>query len=171
MLFRSDQNMMQKNLSCKSIGEAQKNMFWFSIVMLIVTFFFLSLGALIYIYYDFSNLPLPLNPTTGNVFTDKVFPNLALNHLSGFAGLVFIIGLTAATFSSADSVLTTLTTSAYLDILELDKKEKLEEKKKSQYRTIIHIGFAFLIWCMIILFGILNQNAIINTILMIAGYT
>lgn len=165
-----DQNMMQKNLSCKTLGEAQKNMIWFSIVMVIVTFCFLSLGVLIYQYYDFAHLALPADDT-GRVLSDKVFPNLALNHLGVFAGLVFIIGLTAATFSSADSVLTTLTTSAYLDILELDKTEKYTEQQKKSYRTYIHIGFAVLIWIIIILFDLLNQQAIINTILMLAGYT
>src|SRR5690606_37934391 len=109
-----DENMMQKNLSMKTLGEAQKNMFWFSIIMLLVTFFFLSLGALIYQYYDYAQLPFPTDNATQKIITDKVFPNLALNHLGAFAGLIFIIGLTAATFSSADSVLTTLTTSAYI---------------------------------------------------------
>lgn len=165
-----DQNMMQKNLSCKSLGEAQKNIFWFSIVMMIVTFFFLSLGALIYQYYDFSHLALPAD-ATGKVLTDKVFPNLALNHLGVFAGLVFIIGLTAATFSSADSVLTTLTTSAYIDILELDANEKLSAEKKQKYRTMIHIGFAVLLWIIIVVFDLMNKQAIINTILLLAGYT
>lgn len=165
-----DQNMMQKNLSCKSLGEAQKNMFWFSIVMVIVTFCFLSLGALIYQYYDFAHLALP-SDASGKVITDKVFPSLALNHLGVFAGLVFIIGLTAATFSSADSVLTTLTTSAYIDILELDSNEKMNESKKKFYRTSIHIGFAVLIWFIIILFDLMNKDAIITTILMLAGYT
>lgn len=165
-----DQNMMQKNLSCKSLGEAQKNIFWFSIVMMIVTFFFLSLGALIYQYYDFSHLALPAD-ASGKILTDKVFPNLALNHLGIFDGLVFIIGLTAATFSSADSVLTTLTTSAYIDILELDTNEKLSVEKKQKYRTLIHIGFAVLLWIIIIIFDLMNKQAIINTILLLAGYT
>lgn len=165
-----DQNMMQKNLSCKSLKEAQKNMFWFSVVMVLVTFCFLSLGALIYQYYDYSHLALPADGN-GKVLTDKVFPSLALNHLGVFAGLVFIIGLTAATFSSADSVLTTLTTSAYIDILELDKNEGLSVQRKQRYRTLIHIGFAVLIWLLIILFEVMNQQAIITTILMLAGYT
>ncbi len=166
-----DQNMMQKNLSCKSLKDAQKNIFWFSIVMVIVTVFFLALGALLYQYYDTSGIPLPTNPETGKVITDKVFPNLALNHLGIFAGLVFIIGLTAATFSSADSVLTTLTTSTYVDMLEYDRNTQLTEKQKSQRRTYIHFGFAVVMWLVIIVFDVVNQRAIIDTILMIAGYT
>lgn len=166
-----DQNMMQKNLSCKSLGEAQKNIFWFSIVMVIVNVFFLALGVLLYQYYAHSFIDLPMNAETGKVITDKVFPNLALNHLGVFAGLIFIIGLTAATFSSADSVLTTLTTSTYVDMLEYDRNTKLSEKQKTKRRTYIHIGFAFILWLVIIVFDILNQRAIIDTILMLAGYT
>lgn len=166
-----DQNMMQKNLSCKSLGEAQKNIFWFSIVMVIVNIFFLSLGVLLYQYYQSSGIEIPMNVETGKIITDKVFPNLALNHLGMLAGLIFIIGLTAATFSSADSVLTTLTTSTYVDMLEYDRNTVLSEKEKARRRTIIHIGFAVLMWIVIIVFDILNQRAIIDTILMIAGYT
>ena len=166
-----DQNMMQKNLSCKSLGEAQKNIFWFSIVMVIVNIFFLSLGVLLYQYYAHSLIDLPMNAETGKVITDKVFPNLALNHLGVFAGLIFIIGLTAATFSSADSVLTTLTTSTYVDMLEYDRNTTLSEAQKSKRRTYIHIGFAVILWLVIIVFDILNQRAIIDTILMLAGYT
>ena len=166
-----DQNMMQKNLSMKTLKDAQKNMFWFSVVMVIVTFCFLSLGALIYQYYDFSHLAFPRDAVSGKIITDKVFPNLALNHLGVFAGLVFIIGLTAATFSSADSVLTTLTTSAYIDILELEHRDDLSEKKKKTIRTTIHVGFAVLLWFIIIVFDLMNKKAIIDTILMLAGYT
>ncbi|MDF2449274.1 MAG: sodium:solute symporter [Bacteroidota bacterium] len=166
-----DQNMMQKNLSCKSLADAQKNIFWFSVVMVIVNIFFLSLGVLLLQYYSHAFIDLPMNADTGKVITDKIFPNLALNHLGIFAGLIFIIGLTAATFSSADSVLTTLTTSIYVDILEYDKNEFLSGKQKSQRRTFIHVGFAMVLWLVIIVFDILNERAIIDTILMLAGYT
>lgn len=165
-----DQNMMQKNLSCKSLGEAQKNIFWFSVIMVIVTVIFLSLGALLYIYYNQSGIAIPVSEA-GKVLSDKVFPNLALNHLGVFAGLVFIIGLTAATFSSADSVLTTLTTSFYIDILEYDRNESLNEAQKKKRRTTIHVLFAVLLWLVILVFHALNQKAIIDTILMLAGYT
>ncbi|MFO0323213.1 MAG: sodium:solute symporter [Bacteroidota bacterium] len=166
-----DQNMMQKNLSCKSLGEAQKNIFWFSVVMLVVNIFFLSLGVLLYQYYAFAGIDLPTNLETGQIISDKVFPNLALGNLGIVAGLIFIIGLTAATFSSADSVLTTLTTSTYIDLLAYDKNKVLTEKEKSKRRTLIHIGFAIIMWLVIIVFDILNQRAIIDTILMLAGYT
>ncbi len=166
-----DQNMMQKNLSCRSLPEAQKNIFWFSISMVIVNIFFLALGALLFMYYDFSHIALPTNAETGAVITDRVFPNLALNHLGTFSGLVFILGLTAATFSSADSVLTTLTTSAYIDVLEIDRKDELDEKKKTRYRMIIHVGFTIVLWLIILVFKQLNKAALIDTILLIASYT
>lgn len=166
-----DQNMMQKNLSCRSLPEAQKNIFWFSISMVIVNVFFLALGALLFIYYDFAHITLPSNAETGAVITDRVFPNLALNHLGVFSGLVFILGLTAATFSSADSVLTTLTTSAYIDVLEIDQKKEMDEVKKTRYRTLIHIGFTIVLWLIILVFKELNRAALIDTILLVASYT
>lgn len=165
-----DQNMMQKNLSCRSLGEAQKNIFWFSIVMVIVNLFFLSLGTLLYLYQQEANIALPVSEA-GKILSDRVFPNLALNYLGVFAGLVFIIGLTAATFSSADSVLTTLTTSMYVDMFELDKKTAIGETKKASYRHIIHISFAVLLWLCILVFNEVNSSAVIKTILIIAGYT
>ena len=164
-----DQNMMQKNLSCRSLKDAQKNIYWFSIVLVIVNFFFLALGALLFLYQQEKNIPLPMNEA-GKILTDRVFPNLALNYLGAFAGLVFIIGLTAATFSSADSVLTTLTTSMYIDMFELDKKT-ISENKKTFYRRFIHIAFAVLLWACILVFNAINSKAIIDTILIIAGYT
>lgn len=163
-----DQNMMQKNLSCRNLKEAQRNIFWFSIVMVLVTLCFLSLGVLLFQYYDYSGVPLPME--NGKLISDKVFPNLALNHLGMFAGMVFIIGLTAATFSSADSVLTTLTTSTYIDILELEKRP-IASSAKTKLRILIHVAYALILWLVILLFNALNQQAIINTILTLAGYT
>lgn len=165
-----DQNMMQKNLSCKSLGDAQKNITWFSIVLVIVNVFFLALGILLYQYYEVNEIKFPLK-ANGEIFTDNVFPNLAVNYLGAFAGLVFVVGLTAATFSSADSVLTTLTTSFYIDLLKIDKKEKLSEQEKQKYRKLIHLSFAVLLYLVIIVFDLMNNDAIIHTILKIASYT
>lgn len=159
-----DQNMMQKNLSCKSLGDAQKNMYWFSFVLVLVNLFFLSLGALLYTYANTRGIEIPK-------MTDNLFPMLAFDHLGSFAGLVFIVGLTAATFSSADSVLTTLTTSFYIDFLNIDHRKDYAENKKVRLRKQIHIGFAIILLLVILLFKALNSQAIINTILLIAGYT
>ena len=166
-----DQNMMQKNLSCKNLGEAQKNINWFSLVMVLVNIFFLSLGALLFLYYQKAGLQLPMNTEGSKVLSDKVFPNLALNHLGILAGVAFIVGLTAATFSSADSVLTTLTTSVYIDMLEVDKKTNWDEKKKVRLRHWIHISFAVILLLTILAFKAMNNRAIVDTILMLAGYT
>jgi Na+/proline symporter len=162
--------MMQKNLSCKSLKDAQKNMESFSVVMVMVNVFFLSLGALLYLYAQQKGIGIPLNDLTGKPDTDKLFPMLALQYLGAGAGLVFIIGLTAATFSSADSVLTTLTTSFYLDFLNVEKSGK-SEQEKTQIRKRVHLGFAFLLLLVILVFRALNNKAIIDTILMIASYT
>jgi len=164
-----DQNMMQKNLSCKSLGDAKKNILSFSLVMAIVNLFFLSLGALLWMYADQIGLELPLN-AAGKPNTDYLFPTLALNNLGTWAGLLFILGLTAATFSSADSVLTTLTTSCYVDFLGYDKKV-VDERKKTNARHLIHAGFAVILLMVILLFQALNSKAIIDTVLTLAGYT
>jgi len=158
-----DQNMMQKNLSCRSLGEAQKNVYWFSLVMFMVNVLFLCLGAMLYVYVEAKGITLPAK-------TDALFPTLALNHLGTFAAMVFIIGLTAATFNSADSVLTTLTTSFYIDFLWMDKSNA-SESSKTKTRHLIHVGFAVVLLLVIMLFQALNDQAVIDTILKLAGYT
>lgn len=165
-----DQNMMQKSLSCKSLKDAQKNMESFSVVMVMVNLFFLSLGALLYIYAEQKGVSIPINPVSGKPDTDKLFPLLALQHLGAGAGLVFIIGLTAATFSSADSVLTTLTTSFYLDFLNVEASDKTEIQK-TQIRKRVHFAFAIILLLVILVFRALNNTAIIETVLMVAAYT
>jgi SSS family transporter len=165
-----DQNMMQKNLSCKSLGDAQKNIYWFSIVLVIVNLFFVSLGAMLYMYAEKSGITLPVNPETGKVVTDQVFPVLALNNLGVFAAIVFIIGLTAATFSSADSVLTTLTTSFCIDFLKMDE-DKYSEKKRMQVRHWVHIGFAFVLLITIVLCEMVPKTSVLDAIFTVAAYT
>lgn len=165
-----DQNMMQKNLSCHTLKDAQKNIRWFSIVVVIVNIFFLSLGVLLYTYAHAKGVTLPVNES-GKPVTDHLFPMLALQHLGSLAGLFFIIGLTAATFSSADSVLTTLTTSFYIDFLHADTNAKISEQQKTRLRHSIMIAFAALLLLVILIFKLLNDQAIIDTVLKVAGYT
>lgn len=126
-----DQNMMQKNLSMPNLKDAQKNIYWFSIILVAVNLLFVCLGALLFIYATNQGIVLPIDPATGNVIGDKVFPMLALNHIGIFAAVVFIVGLTAATFSSADSVLTTLTTSFCIDFLGMENKSDSNSKDTS----------------------------------------
>jgi SSS family transporter len=159
-----DQNSMQKNLSCRSLPEAKKNIYSFTVVMVLVNVFFLALGALLYEYARVKGIAIPAS-------TDRLFPSLALEHLGAFAAVVFIVGLTAATFSSADSVLTTLTTSFCIDFLHLDRDSRTTEERKTGLRHAVHIGFAVLLLLVILVFKELNNDAVINAVLTLASYT
>jgi Na+/proline symporter len=165
-----DQNMMQKNLSMRSLKDAQKNMIWFSFVMMLVNIFFLSLGILLYHYAASKGIGLPME--NGAIITDKVFPNLALNYFGTFTALAFIIGLTAATFSSADSVLATLTTSFCIDFLNFDNRKDMSDKKMKNIRHGVHIGFAFTLLAVILcLKFLLKSSTTIDLILWMATLT
>ena len=126
-----DQNMMQKNLSCKNISEARKNILSYNSTLIFIKFLFLSLGVLLYVFAMQKGIELPMKPD-GKVATDGVFPLMAFNHLGTWAGLIFIVGLTAATFSSADSVLTTLTTSFCIDFLKVNPEEVESQTNKNR---------------------------------------
>lgn len=165
-----DQNMMQKNLSCKSLKDAQKNILTYGMIVFVVNFIFLSLGVLLYAYAQEKNIQFPVN-AKGALLTDKVFPTLALEHLGLFSGVAFILGLAAATFSSADSVLTSLTTSTYFDLLHIQNKEKTSESTNGKLIRILHILFALLLCLVILIFKHLQIDGLINTILDIASYT
>jgi Na+/proline symporter len=156
-----DQDMMQKNLSCKNIGEAQKNMFWFSIILVVVNILFLCLGALLYIYAQSKGIALPERG-------DDVFPFLALNYFSGFLGIVFILGIVAITYASADSALTALTTSFCVDFLDFSKRP---EPERVRYRLMVHVGFSFLLMLVIIIFRVINDESVVTAVFKIAGYT
>jgi solute:Na+ symporter, SSS family len=159
-----DQNMMQKNLSCRSLKEAKRNIYAFTGVMVLVNLLFVSLGVLLFHYATAKGVSVPAR-------TDALFPTLALEHLGAFAAVVFIIGLTAATFSSADSVLTTLTTSFCMDMLDMENKKELTEARRTALRHRVHVGFAVLLWLVILGFQQLNSKAIIDAIFTLASYT
>jgi len=156
-----DQDMMQKNLSCKNIGEAQKNMFWFSIILLFVNILFLTLGALLYIYANAKGITLPASG-------DDVFPFLALNHFTMFAGIVFILGIIAITYASADSALTALTTSFCVDFLNFKDRP---EQERVRLRYIVHAGMSIAMGLVIIVFDILNNESVVTAVFKVAGYT
>ena len=162
-----DQDMMQKNLTCKSLKDAQKNMLSFSIVLTFVTFLFMLLGALLFIYAKKNNIAIPL--LDGKPKTDLLFPEIALNSGLGITlGITFILGLIAAAYSSADSALTSLTTSFCVDILDL--KDKSEHEQKS-IRKKTHIGMSILLVVVIIAFKYILNSNVINSLLTVAGYT
>jgi Na+/proline symporter len=124
-----DQNMMQKTLTCKNQWDAQKNTLTYSLILAITQFLFMGLGVLLYIYAENQGIALPMNENGSLLDTDTLFPNLALNHLGTFAGLFFVLGITAASFSSVDSSLTALTTSFTYDFLDISHKSSKEKKK------------------------------------------
>jgi solute:Na+ symporter, SSS family len=159
-----DQEMMQKNLSCRSLKEAQKNMFTFSSVLIPVNFIFLFLGAMLFIYASRAGIALPAR-------SDDLFPMIAINHLGPLAGTIFVIGLISAAYPSADGALTSLTTSFSVDFLGMNKNETMEERKKIRLRYMVHISFAVLLLFVIILFRAINDRAVIDKLFTIAGYT
>lgn len=156
-----DQEIMQKNLTCKNLGEAQKNMFWFSITLVIVNLLFLILGALLYIYSSQKGIPLPER-------SDELFPSLALNEFGLLVGVFFLLGITASSYASADSALTGLTTSFCIDFLNF--KDKSEAVKRRQ-KFMVHIGFSLLFLVIILVFQKINERAVIDAVLNVAGYT
>lgn len=162
-----DQDMMQKNLSCRNLKDAQKNMVVFSIVLVIVTGLFMLLGALLYIYANQHGISVPL--VDGSPKTDLLFPEIALNGNLGIAvAVTFILGLIAAAYSSADSALTSLTTSFCVDFLHI---EQLEADKQKSLRKKIHIGMSLLLILVVILFKYILDRNVIDGLLTVAGYT
>ncbi len=162
-----DQDMMQKNLTCKNLKDAQKNMVWFSIVLVGVTFLFLLLGALLFIYASKNNIAIPL--MDGAPKTDLLFPEIALNSgLNITLAITFMLGLIAAAYSSADSALTSLTTSFCVDFLNINAKP---ENRQKRIRKITHVAMSILLIVVIIIFKyVLNRN-VIDSLLTVATYT
>ena len=162
-----DQDMMQKNLTCKTLKDAQKNMVSFSIVLVVVTFLFMLLGALLFIYAKQKNIAIPL--MDGEPKTDLLFPEIALNSGLGLTlSITFMLGLIAAAYSSADSALTSLTTSFCIDFLKIDKQP---EAKQKQIRKRTHIYMSAVLVVVIILFKYVLNSNVIDSLLTVAGYT
>ncbi|WP_323789394.1 sodium:solute symporter [Psychroserpens sp.] len=153
-----DQDMMQKNLTCKNKNEAQKNMFSMSVLLVIVNFIFLSLGALLFIYAEKFGVDIPV--VDGKTRTDLLFPEIAMNQGLGTGlAVTFIIGLIAAAYSSADSALTSLTTSFSVDFLNIEKKEISEQKP---LRKKVHIGVSLVLIIVVIIFNSLDGSVVSN---------
>lgn len=159
-----DQEMMQKNISCKSLGDAQKNMIVFSSILLFVNLLFLILGGVLYIYAAQNNIALPAKG-------DDLFPLIALKYLSPIVGLIFIIGLISALFPSADGALTALTSSVCIDLLNLKSRTDMTDKQKESRRITVHLLLTLLFFILIILCKIIDDGNILNIILTVAGYT
>jgi len=156
-----DQDMMQKNLTCKNIKEAKKNMYSFSVVLILVNLIFLVLGAMLYIYANKTGIQIPER-------TDNLFPLIASEHLTITAGIFFILGLIAAAYSSADSALTSLTTSVCIDFLDIEKKP---EHSKIKIRKRTHVLISILLLIVILIFNAISDESVISSLFKAAGYT
>ena len=166
-----DQDLMQKNLSCATIGEAQKNMFTFTGIFVVINIFFLSVGALLYIYAAKNGIEVPTDLVTGKPRTDLLFPEIAFNHLALIPSIIFLLGLTAATFATTDSALTALTTSFCIDFLGMDKEENRNKPNVVRTRHVVHIAFSLLMFLVIILFHAINDSSVVGMIFRVASYT
>lgn len=165
-----DQDLMQKNLTCRTIKDAQKNMYSFTAVLVVTNFLFLLLGGALFVYAASKGVALPM--AGDKVITDHVFPTLALNNFGTIAGIFFLLGITASSYASADSALAALTTGFCIDFLNFNKRE---EKQKQRLKLIVHIGFSVLF--LLIILGTKSyvdsnpDTDLIGLILTIAGYT
>ncbi|MBN2636254.1 MAG: sodium:solute symporter [Prolixibacteraceae bacterium] len=156
-----DQDMMQKNLSCRNKKEAQKNMVVFSFSFLITVFLFLSLGVLLYNFAASMGISIPEK-------SDDLYPLLALNYLGLPVGIAFLLGITAAAYSSADSALTAMTTSFSIDFLKI---EKYDEQKRQRIKKWVHLLFSVLLIFVILIFNSINNESIVIAVFRAAGYT
>ncbi|MGB4846864.1 MAG: sodium:solute symporter [Saprospiraceae bacterium] len=160
-----DQDMMQKNLSCRNIGEAQKNMFLFSVTLVIANFLVLTLGALLWMYLHHLQLDAPAK-------SDQLYPLLAMSHLPVYIAIAFIIGLVASAYNSADGTLTALTTTICVDFLGFEKNRAQQgEVLQTKIRRRTHILIAVVFACVILLFQLINKGSVINELFKAAGYT
>lgn len=159
-----DQDMMQKNLSCRNLRDAQKNMFTFGFILIPVNLMFLFLGAVLWIYAGQHGVSLAQT-------SDDLFPTIALQYLSIVAGLTFFFGLISAAYSSADGTLTALTTVFCIDFLGLKRRTGITEERMKKIRYIVHICFSIIVLFIIIGYRAINDTALISKLFMIAGYT
>jgi len=170
-----DQDMMQKNLTCKNEKEAKKNMIWFSVILFGVNFIFLLLGALLYLFMDSQpEIQTAFQGMDEASRADRLFPLIALSGgqglgMEGLIGILFILGLVAAAYSSADSALTSLTTSASVDVFRVDQLE--DQEKAERKRKMIHIGMTVILFFVILLANAFKEQNVINTLFKMAGYT
>lgn len=157
-----DQEMMQKNISVKTLKDSQKNVMSFAVVLLLVNFLFLVLGGVLYLYASTQNIQVP---------PDDLFPTIALSKaFSGSIGIIFIIALISALFPSVDGAITSLTSCYCIDILGL-KKSDASEKEKKRTRLKVHFSFALVFFIMVLIFKWMNDKLIIDFILKFAGVT
>lgn len=157
-----DQEMMQKNISVKTLKDSQKNVITMSLVLMGVILIFLFLGGLLYLYAD--QLHLDVNG-------DKIFPTLALDHMPPLVSVIFIIALISALFPSADGAITALTSSFCIDILGMQRRTDMTDMQKKKLRQRVHLIFAFIFLLFVMVFKWVNDSSMIGLLLKIATYT
>ena len=158
-----DQEMMQKNLSCKTLRDSQKNMLTFSVVLIFMNALFLLLGAVLVLYAGENGVVVDN--------TDSLFPVIAIEHLGVFSGLFFVIGLISAAYPSADGAMTSLTTSFVIDILGIQRRTDWTEAIRRKIRYAVHAAFAGIFLLLIIYFREMNNDAVIDKLYSISSYT
>ena len=157
-----DQEMMQKNISVKTLANSQKNVLSLSVIMLVVIMLFLFLGGLLYLYADQLHI---------SAVGDKLFPTIALHYMPPFVSIIFIIALISALFPSADGAITALTSSFCIDLLAINTKPQLTDAAKKRTRQIVHLSFAFIFLFFVMIYKWCNNPSMIGVILKIAAYT
>jgi SSS family transporter len=157
-----DQEMMQKNISVKTLKDSQKNILTMSFILLLSILLFLYLGGLLYLY---------ANQMQVSEIGDKLFPAIALKHMPPFVSVIFIIALISALFPSADGAITALTATFCIDILGMQRRTDIDETKKKKIRQRVHLSFAFIFLLFVLVFKVINNPSMIGVILKIASYT
>jgi Na+/proline symporter len=163
-----DQDIMQKNLTVKTLKGAQINMVSYGTLLAFINLLFLTLGILLFMYAKKNGIEIPV--VNGKTRTDLLFPTIALHHSSIPIGVMFMLGIIASTYASADSALTSLTTAFCIDFLGFQKK-KSDTRESNRTRTLVHLGFSALLFFIILLFYFINDDAVIEAIYKVAGYT
>ncbi|MGM0650701.1 MAG: sodium:solute symporter family transporter, partial [Bacteroidota bacterium] len=156
-----DQDMMQKNLSCRNLKDAKTNMVSYGFAFIPFNLLFLSLGVLLVVYSQSQGISLPAD-------SDMLYPLLAKSYLGNVVMVMFILGLTASAYSSADSALTALTTSFTVDILQADK---FPEQKLKTIRQRVHAGMSLVLMIVILIFGMVKDRSVVDSIFTVASYT
>ena len=164
-----DQDMMQKNLTCKNLRDAQKNVMTSSLLFIVVNILFLCLGAALLTYASQTGFELPVD-AAGKVVPDKIFPSVAF-HLSGFTAVMFVLGMVAAGYSSADGTLTALTTTFCYDFLGFGKNNADKKRNELKIRRLVHVVFALLYLLVIIAFRPFHTQSLIDTLFDVASFT
>lgn len=157
-----DQEMMQKNISVRTLKDSQKNMLSFSVIIMVVNLLFLFLGGLLYLYGQSLGVT-----ATG----DKIFPAIALGHMPPVVSVIFIIALISALFPSADGAITALTSSFCIDILGIQRREDMSDQRRKQVRQRVHLAFAAVFLLFVMVFYKVDNSSMITVILKVAGYT